>query len=72
MICKLPMCSGVVLMGQRIVVPPSLRQPILKAIHAAHQGVMMRARAMDFVYWPDITTDIARVRDHAVKRSKEC
>ena len=28
--------DGVVLMGQRIVVPPSLRQPILKALHAAH------------------------------------
>ena len=52
--------DGVVLIGQRIVV----RQPILKALHAAHQGVSsMRARAMDSMYWPDITTDIARVRD---------
>ena len=47
--------DGVVLMGQRIVVPPSLRQPILNALHAAHQGVSsMPARAMDSVYWPDI------------------
>ena len=62
---RLCVVDGVVLMGQRIVVPPSLRQPILKALHAAHQGVSsMRARAMDSVYWPDITTDIARVRDH--------
>ena len=51
-------------MGQRIVVPPSLRQPVLNALHAAHQGVSaMRARAMDSVYWPDITNDIARIRD---------
>ncbi|MCW4345270.1 MAG: RNase H-like domain-containing protein, partial [Candidatus Thiodiazotropha endolucinida] len=56
--------DGVVLMGQRIVIPPTLRQPILNALHAAHQGVSaMRARAMDSVYWPDITIDIARVRD---------
>ena len=51
-------------MGQRIVVPPSLRQPVLNALHAAHQGVSaMRARAIDSVYWPDITNDIARIRD---------
>ncbi|KAH3817834.1 hypothetical protein DPMN_119389 [Dreissena polymorpha] len=25
----------------------------------------MRARAMDFVYWPDITIDIARIRDQS-------
>ena len=56
--------DGVVLMGQRIVIPPALRTSILNALHAAHQGVSaMRARAMDSVYWPDITIDIARVRD---------
>lgn len=56
--------DGVVLMGQRIVVPPALRRPILNALHAAHQGVSaMRARAMDSVYWPDISIDIAKVRD---------
>ena len=56
--------DGVILMGQRIVVPPSLRQPVLDALHAAHQGVSaMRARAIDSVYWPDITNDIARIRD---------
>ncbi|XP_014678331.1 PREDICTED: uncharacterized protein LOC106818127 [Priapulus caudatus] len=56
--------DGVILMGQRIVIPPALRTQILNALHAAHQGVSaMRARAMDSVYWPDITVDIARVRD---------
>ena len=56
--------DGVVLMGQRVVIPPALRPSVLHALHAAHQGVnAMRARAMDSVYWPDITVDIARVRD---------
>ena len=56
--------DGVVLLGQRIVIPPKLRTPILNALHAAHQGVSaMCARAMDSVYWPDITVDITRVRD---------
>ncbi|XP_052760759.1 uncharacterized protein LOC128203366 [Mya arenaria] len=59
--------DGVVLMGQRIVIPPVLRKPVLNALHAAHQGVSaMRARAMDSVYWPDISIDIARVREQCV------
>ena len=56
--------DGIVLMGQRIVIPPELRNSILNALHGAHQGVSaMRARAMDSVYWPDISLDIARVRN---------
>ncbi|XP_021341459.1 uncharacterized protein LOC110442268 [Mizuhopecten yessoensis] len=56
--------DGVLLMGQRVVIPPALRKHVLNALHAAHQGVSaMRARAIDSVYWPDITVDIARVRD---------
>jgi hypothetical protein len=46
--------DGVILLGQRIVIPSVLRTPILNALHAAHQGVSaMRARALDSVYWPD-------------------
>ena len=56
--------DGVVLMGQRIVIPASLRTNILEALHAAHQGVnSMCARATDSVYWPNISVDITRVRD---------
>ncbi|XP_048759339.2 uncharacterized protein LOC125668944 [Ostrea edulis] len=56
--------DDVVLLGQRIIIPPVLRTSILNAFHAVHQSVSaMRARAMDSVYWPDITVDIARVRD---------
>ena len=51
-------------MDQRIVVPLSLCQPVLNPLHAAHQRVsVMRARAMGSAYWPDITTDIVRIRD---------
>ena len=56
--------DGVVISGNRIVVPPSLRRPVLEALHAAHQGVSaMNARAADCVYWPNITLDIQRIRD---------
>ena len=51
-------------MDQRIVVPPSLCQPVLNARHVAYQRIsVMRAGAMDSVYWQDITTDIVRIRD---------
>ena len=56
--------DGVILMGHRIVIPASLRPSILSALHAAHQGVgAMCARAADSVFWPNITTDITRIRE---------
>ena len=62
---SLSVLDGVILTGNRIIVPASLRQNIAEALHAAHQGVnAMCARAADTVYWPNITTDIQRVRDH--------
>ena len=57
--------DGVTMMGSRIIVPASLRDQILIALHAAHQGISaMSARAADTVYWPNISIDIQRVRDH--------
>ena len=56
--------DGVVLSGSRIVIPRALRQGILEALHAAHQGVSaMFARAADSVYWPNMSVDIQRIRD---------
>ena len=47
-----------------MLIPPVLREDILKALHAAHQGVTsMTARANVSVFWPGITTDIARLRN---------
>ena len=59
--------DGVVLVGHRVVIPAVLRESVLNALHAAHQGVSaMQARAVDSVYWPDITVDIARIRDQCL------
>ena len=56
--------DGVILAGQRIVVPTCLRKAILESLHAAHQGInSMSARASDSVYWPNISVDITRVRE---------
>ncbi len=56
--------DGMILLGQRIVIPPPLKANILKALHSAHQGVTaMITRAHDSVFWPNISVDITRVRD---------
>ena len=61
---SLCIANGVILMGDRLVIPKALQPAILLSLHAAHQGInAMNARAADCVYWPNITIDITRVRD---------
>ena len=55
--------DGVLMLGDRIVVPKELREAVLALLHAAHQGVdRMKARAKDAVYWLGMTGDITRKR----------
>ena len=56
--------DGVVMLGQRIVIPTSLRGQLLKSLHAAHQGIgIMNQRAADTIFWPGISVDITRTRN---------
>ena len=56
--------DGVVMLGNRVVVPRRLRREVIQHLHAAHQGVSaMTARATAAVYWPGILSDIQAVRD---------
>ena len=56
--------DGVVMLGERAVIPPRLRKEVLQSLHAAHQGVtQMTARAAAAVFWPGISADIRRLRD---------
>ena len=55
--------DGVILYKDRVVIPPSLREECLSALHSAHQGVSsMIARAEGSVFWPGITTAISSLR----------
>ena len=55
--------DGVILYKDRLLIPPSLQQEVLSALHAAHQGVTaMNARAEISVFWPGITNQIIEVR----------
>ena len=50
--------DGVAIYKDRVVIPTSLRQDCLSALHSAHQGVSsMIARAEASVFWPGITSD---------------
>ena len=58
-----------VLKGQRLVVPVSLRREVLRDLHASHQGVeRTRRRARQTVYWPGIDEDIVTL----VKNCQQC
>ena len=55
----LSVANGIVLKGQRIVVPVSLRQHVLQDLHASHQGIVRtKARARQVVYWPKLSQDL--------------
>ena len=55
--------DGVVMLGERIIVPVSLRKQVLHLLHAAHQGVdRMKGRASGAVYWPGMVADIEKER----------
>ena len=57
--------DGIIVYKDRIVIPPVLRQDVLEALHAAHQGISsMTARAEASVFWPGITSDIINMRNY--------
>ena len=56
---ELTVQEGVVLRGERVVIPKSLRKEILEDLHAAHQGVESTLRrARESIYWPNMNREI--------------
>ena len=55
--------DGVILYGDRIVIPVNLRKGVLEVLHSAHQGTTgMILRASSAVYWPGMHDDISKTR----------
>lgn len=51
--------DGLVLKGERIVIPPAIQSYVLDKLHEGHQGVeKTKLRARDCVFWLDINKDI--------------
>ena len=55
--------EGAIMLNDRVIIPQSLRNDVLKTLHAAHQGVSkMLLRAHEIIYWPGMSDDIRRTR----------
>ena len=69
--CNYNFASNCLIFEHRVVVPPTLRQPILNDLHAAHIGVFtMKGIARSFVYWPCIDADIERIAKSCIDCEK--
>ena len=56
---ELSVIRGVVTLGDRIVVPKSLRKRFLRTLHSAHSGITkMKRTAKSLMYWPGMSADI--------------
>nr|XP_023665577.1 uncharacterized protein K02A2.6-like [Paramormyrops kingsleyae] len=55
----LSLSAGLLVLGNRLVIPKAMRQSILSRIHEGHQGLSKcRARAKETVWWPGISEDL--------------
>ena len=51
--------DGIVLRGERIIVPYTQQKEILSILHESHQGIVkMKQLAKDLIYWPGINGQI--------------
>ena len=51
--------NGIILRGERILVPTSMRKDILERIQQGHMGIeKSKRRARDVLYWPGVNSEI--------------
>ena len=51
--------DGILIKGERIVIPYSMQKEVLEKIHEGHQGIAKcRERARQTVWWPQISREI--------------
>ena len=71
--------DGIILKGERLVIPPSMRADVKQRLHAAHLGhESMLRRARELIYWPKMNHEIKQLADscdicqaHSPRQSKE-
>ena len=62
---ELSIADNIIIRGQKIVIPTSLRLDMTQAVHESHIGVEKSLqRAKDIMFWPRMTSDIT---DFALK-----
>ena len=66
---RLAVDGDLIICGQRVIVPSSLRRDVLMKLHASHQGEeRTKRRARQVVYWPGIDNDVS----NTVRACKQC
>ena len=54
-------CDGLLMRGQRVVIPEPLQEEVLHKLHGGHQGITRcRSRAKISVWWPGLTQQLKR------------
>lgn len=57
------------MLGERVVIPPKLRNKVLRHIHKGHPGMeKAKSIARSYVYWPKINSDI----EESVRTCSKC
>ena len=56
--------DGVILKGERVVIPVSLRPEMKRRLHAAHMGYdSMMVRARETIFWPRMSSEVKQMAD---------
>ena len=57
---ELSVIDGVLMKGDRVIIPSSMRAEMISRIHEGHLGIeKSKSRAREVLYWPSLNTDIA-------------
>ena len=66
---ELSLDDGIVLWGNRVVIPSCFHNNVLEVLHLTHIGISrMKSLARQFVWWPKLDADI----DKMVKSCNTC
>ena len=56
--------DGIILKGERLLIPTSMRKEIKARLHTAHLGKdSMLRRARELIYWPGLTDEITQIAE---------
>ena len=67
---ELSEADGVLLKGERLIIPSCLQQDILQRIHMGHMGITRcTQRAREVVFWPGMNKEITEMVEKCDARS---